>query len=475
VSSERLAFSSGSISDSASTDARAKRRQEPKDNAPTHSRSRQAAMSDGGYTGLLVFTALLLVRPQDQIPALAPLHLAEVAAIAACIPMIWNRLSRGLSPLPMTRETVLLFAFGLVIIATVPFSIWPGGALNVFTDSYAKALMIYLLMVSTLTTTERLERFVWLILVCIGYVAVRGVLNYARGINLVEDDRMAGPVSGIFGNPNDLALNMVTFLPVVVVVVMSRWYSAPRRALAAFIALLMVAAVVFSKSRGGMIGLVVMLAALQFLARKISPRAGIAAVVALVLVLPLAPASFWDRMASITNARQDQEEFTGSREARRILIEEALNTFVARPFTGVGAGQFKNYNPPERTVRWRETHNVVLQVAAETGVFGLASFLGLLACGATGAARTKRWLSPPRRRSAPDPAGEIFEPRERQVLYGHAVATAAGLIGWFTCALFASVAYSWTLYYLLGLIVSAREIVRNRMAVSRDTRKGAAA
>jgi hypothetical protein len=56
-----------------------------------------------------------------------------------------------------------------------------------------------------------------------------------------------------------------------------------------------------------------MFASLQFLARKISPRAGIAAVVALVLVLPLAPSSFWDRMASITNARQDQQEFTGSR------------------------------------------------------------------------------------------------------------------------------------------------------------------
>jgi O-antigen ligase len=432
-------------------------------------------MSDGGYTGLLVFTALLLVRPQDQIPALAPLHLAELSAIAAGVPMIWDRLSRGLSPLPMTRETVLLFAFGLVILATVPFSIWPGGSLSVFTDAYAKALIIYLLMVSTLTTTERLERFVWLILVCIGYVAVRGVLNYVRGINLVEDDRLAGPVSGIFGNPNDLALNMVTFLPVAVVVVMSKWYAPTRRVLAAFIALLMVAAVVFSKSRGGMIGLVVMFASLQFLARKISPRAGIAAVVALVLVLPLAPSSFWDRMASITNARQDQQEFTGSREARRILIEEALNTFFARPFTGVGAGQFKNYNPPERQVRWRETHNVVLQVAAETGVLGLMSFLGLIVCGAAGAARTKRWLTPPRRRSAPDPVGEVFDPRERQVLYGHAVATAAGLIGWFTCALFASVAYSWTLYYLLGLIVSAREIVRTRLAVSRDTRKGAAA
>ena len=31
---------------------------------------------------------------------------------------------------------------------------------------------------------------------------------------------------------------------------------------------------------------------------------------------------------------------------------------------GVGAQQFANYNPPGRVETWRETHNVVLQVAA---------------------------------------------------------------------------------------------------------------
>ena len=29
----------------------------------------------------------------------------------------------------------------------------------------------------------------------------------------------------------------------------------------------------------------------------------------------------------------------------------------------MGAGQFKNYNPPDRLEPWHETHNVLLQVA----------------------------------------------------------------------------------------------------------------
>jgi hypothetical protein len=39
----------------------------------------------------------------------------------------------------------------------------------------------------------------------------------------------------------------------------------------------------------------------------------------------------------------------------------------------------------------------------------------------------------------------------------------AGLVGWFTCAMFASVAYSWTFYYLLALTVTAHEMVRDRL------------
>ena len=56
------------------------------------------------------------------------------------------------------------------------------------------------------------------------------------------------------------------------------------------------------------------------------------------------------------------------------------------PLTGVGAGQFKNYNPADRLEPWRETHNVLLQIAAELGIFGLLVFLLLLWQGVRGAA-----------------------------------------------------------------------------------------
>ena len=45
-------------------------------------------VANWGFWGVFGFTALLFFRPQDTIPALAPLHLPEVVAIAALIAMV---------------------------------------------------------------------------------------------------------------------------------------------------------------------------------------------------------------------------------------------------------------------------------------------------------------------------------------------------------------------------------------------------
>ena len=66
-----------------------------------------------------------------------------------------------------------------------------------------------------------------------------------------------------------------------------------------------------------------------------------------------------------------------------------------------------------------------------------------------------------RKRPSPEPEDGLDE-HDRLFLQTHGAALVASLVGWAVCALFASVAFNWTLYYLLGLAVTARDIVRNR-------------
>jgi O-antigen ligase len=280
-----------------------------------------------------------------------------------------------------------------------------------------------------------------------------------RGIHLVEGGRLAGAVGGILGNPNDLALNMVVFLPFGLAAAFKPG-PVPRRVLAALCAAVMMATIVLTKSRGGFLGLGAMLAMLVITSVRVRPAIGVAAVVAVLAAVPLAPASFWNRMVSILDADHDT---TGSRQARLDLLEEGVRVFVAHPVLGVGLGQFINYDPTDRKGAWNVTHNAVLQVAAELGIVGLVPFLFVVGRAVLAVKVTRRALMPPARRSerrgGKGRLERLVPDSERGTLLTLMTALGPALLGWIVCAQFASVALNWTFYLVLGIIVATREVV----------------
>lgn len=428
---------------------------------------------DWAFIGLMTFTALLFFRPQDLFLPLRALHLAELAAVFALGSMIAGRLRRGLAVSRFTPELVGVFAFAFIILATAPFSVWMGGAVGTFTELYAKVVLIFVLMVNTLTSPKRIEQFTWLLVIASGYIGGRAVLDSARGVNLIENGRVMGSVGGMFKNPNDLALNMVAVLPLAAFLVL-RPIALVKRGAAAACGFMMVGAVVASQSRSGTLGLAVMALVLAGCLLKRKPGLVFALAVAGMLALPLLPASYWERVASITDKDLDQ---TGSREARSILLQESLDAFAAHPLTGVGAGNFKIYKPEERQEAWRESHNVILQVASELGILGLLIFGFLLVRAGYAPNQTRRLLRATRagaRASRHEPVAPPIDPAAHDLLAMHAAALSAALAGWFVCALFASVAYHWTFYYLLALAVAPREYLLARMDAARADCRAAA-
>jgi O-antigen ligase len=415
---------------------------------------------------------VLFLRPQDIFPPLAALHLAELSAMAGLIALFMGRLARRQAITRITPEFAGVLAFGAVLLLTAPFSIWVGGAVGTFQDLYVKVILIYLLAVNVLSSPKRLERLTWLLVLALGYLAFRAVFDYARGINLTaHGTRVRGAVGGIMKNPNDLALNMVVFLPFAAFIAMES-ASTLKRLTAAACGACMAGAIVASGSRGGFLGFGVMLLVLAaFAARKHSGLVAAGVLVALC-ALPVVPDSYWRRIASITDESKDDVQ---SAQARKKLMSESVDAFVAHPLTGVGAGMFKNWNPPDREEAWHEAHNVWLQVAAELGIFGLAAFLFVVLRACYSVFQTRRLLRrlrpvsgrgrgrlTRRRQPEPDLAGALSA-RETEFLDWHSAAATAALAGWLVCAFFASVAYNWTFYYLLALAATPREILRDRL------------
>jgi putative inorganic carbon (hco3(-)) transporter len=418
----------------------------------------KAEARDWAWLGLLGFTAVLFLRPQDQFRPLEVLHLAEVFAIVGLVGMIMGRTARGLPPMPYTPEIGGLLAFGGAMVVGIPFSFWPGGSFRDFTEIYVKLFVIVVLMIDTLNRAERIDRFTSLIVVCSAFVATHSLFDYMRGIHLIEGGRLAGAVGGILGNPNDLALNMVVFLPFALAAAFKPG-PAPRRVMAALCTVVMMTTTVLTKSRGGFLGLAAMLVMLVISSVRVRPAVGVAAVVAVLAAVPLAPASFWERMVSIFDEERDT---TGSRQARLDLLKEGVRVFAANPVLGVGLGQFINFDPTSRKGAWNVTHNVTLQVAAELGIVGLIPFCFLIVRAAAGVraarkalmrpvlrAQSRRWKAG-QRPLAPDP--------QEETLLTLVTALGPAFLGWIVCAQFASVALNWTFYFVLGIVVATRAV-----------------
>jgi hypothetical protein len=97
----------------------------------THAKRRIAAVReryDADYLWMIAFTTLLFFRPQDQIPGLGLLHLAELTAIGGLAAMASRRLSAGQTITHVNAELIGVLALGGVILITLPFSAWPGGS-----------------------------------------------------------------------------------------------------------------------------------------------------------------------------------------------------------------------------------------------------------------------------------------------------------------------------------------------------------
>jgi O-antigen ligase len=206
-------------------------------------------------------------------------------------------------------------------------------------------------------------------------------------------------------------------------------------------------------------------AVVMYYLAKVKPAIVMGVVLAVMMALPVMPSSFWDRMDSIVNAEEDQ---SGSRAARLRLIDQGMEVFLENPVTGIGAGQFQNYNAPGATEKWRVTHNVWLQVAAELGAFGLLTFAFLVLRAYASSFAALRMLRRSRKRYGSNPQSALrtthldLSDDDRRILDINAKGMIAAMVGWTICAFFASVAFNWTFYYVLALAVAGREIVASR-------------
>jgi hypothetical protein len=418
----------------------------------------------------ILANAMLFIRPSELVPELGDFELYRYV-IALCL----------LVSLPIVLQQVFARVPGVPPIAGCVLALFPTVILSHLTQGNAdeilgsgveffKVLIYFLLLLGLLTTAGRLRQFLlWLCVFCAA-LALIAVLRYHAGLDtqpttpsaealearkegknqgqhgvavkdqirdpetgaLVDVQRMCG--TGIFNDPNDLALVLITAIPLC-----CYWLTdAKRRALRpVWIALILMLgyALMLTHSRGGFLALMAGMAAFLHI------RFGGARTLMLgLLVMPLMLIVFAGRMTSISASE-------GTGQSRIQLWSDAMQFFQQAPLFGIGMDMYHN-------VSFHVPHNSYLHCYAELGIVGGTLFLGAFYFALYGMYRLKTPAAAPARYNDPAvPPALPVEPQPDPELARLHPYLLAMLVAYAVGIAFLSRSYIVPTYLLLGLAV----------------------
>lgn len=418
--------------------------------APTVARPVSSVQSfedpDGNlpFFALLGFTFILLLAPQERIPALAPLRIAMLMAVLAMAAHCWCRWRDG-RPLVMFNLSLYLLA-ALVgwAMVTMPFSFWPSGSLSYLLENYLKTLIVYVLLCNVLSSYEKLKTLAWSLVLMTIPLSLTTVKNFLAG----DAGRVKGYSASLTANPNDMALMLNLLLPLAVALFLSTNKGSRRLILAGIIGLMMVA-VMATFSRAGFLAMGFIVMCYLWFLRNRKERILIPIVIIVgVLAIPLIPPEFYSRISTIVNVEEDT---TNSAQERLADMKTALGLVVTHPIVGSGIGMNVLAMNAARGPTWTQVHNVYLQLSVELGIPGLVFFIVLYLYCLGEAKWVLRYA-----RGRP----------EMQGLYNIAEGLKISLWAYALEAMFHPTAYHYYFYYIAGMAVAAGAICRRWLAGS---------
>lgn len=374
---------------------------------------------------------------------------APVAWLIAVPTLLGLVFTRDRKPLPSMPEVWLLGLFAVHVTGTTFLALHPDLAWGKFDLIFKSLLMTFV----TMTLFQDRVRVRWLYLLMALSLGFYGLKGGVWALLTGAEHRVWGPQDSFFGDNNTLALALCMDLPLLLGLARHesrRWLKLLLRVMFAAT----VIAILFTYSRGGVVGLVTVLSVLAWR----SPwrlRFLVAMIAAFVLAAPFIPDRWWERVESMT-LYQGDPSVVGRFEAWQTGFNLAAN----RPLAGGGFrvywhdATWEQYSGREFSMA-RDAHSLYFEVLGEHGFLGLAIYLSLLASVVISLRRIrKRW-----RRDS-----------ERRWLATYAEMTELSLFPFLTAGAFLGVAYFEFYFQLVALTVMLK--VLHEKALAGERRSG---
>jgi probable O-glycosylation ligase (exosortase A-associated) len=321
------------------------------------------------YIGLLVWSWLGYMNPHRlcygfavSFPWVMLIAIVTLASLA---------FSKDSKKIPWSAVSVLLVMFLLwtgltTLYAAVPDSAWTRW------QEFAKVLVMVFVTLMLVNSRERMHGLVWMIVVSLGFYGIKGgVFTVLQG----GVNHVLGPANSFIADNNALALALCMTLPLMRYLQLHSSRKFVRVGLG-FGMLFTGIAVLGTYSRGGLIGLTIVAAALFLKSRR---RLAVVLVVLAVgtMAYHFMPPQWTACMGTLQQARE-----TGSGESRIQSWKFATNVAIHHPLLGGGFDDYQDTAlwtafAPEGAVQ-RAIHSIYFRVLSEQGFPGLGLFLALL-------------------------------------------------------------------------------------------------
>ena len=393
--------------------------------------------------GLYLFTVLLYLKPEIFGAIFSLLHITRVVGFLTLIAFIFQAGKKGGIKYFNDAQSRWLVALGIVMCFSLLTSIWRGNTVG-FLLNFVKVYVAYFLIINLVSSLKQYRAIVWAMvasMACIGLASIKAYYNLG---GLVSGERMFGAYSGaLFGDPNDMAMGFIMLLPFFYYDLFRGAFILRKVVLLVLIGIFLWG-IVLTQSRGGFIGLAVMLFVL-WLRSKRKVLLAVLGIIILISGWQVAPQSFKDRMMTIRTAGEEDNAAIS-----RLNAWNAGRNMMTQRVFGVGAGNFGEgfilYRPPDAVDvpgERRVAHNMFMQVGGETGFAGLVIFIVLVCSSFISLNKSRRNISK---------YGVTTKEDKREILL-LIDATFLSLVGYCASGMFLSQAYNFVLYYLIGFSV----------------------
>jgi putative inorganic carbon (hco3(-)) transporter len=315
------------------------------------------------YKLVCLYLFMEYVRPQQIRPEIAgPPYTKIIIAIAIVAFVVEGRSFRIKAP------ELMLGLFTAVLLASSAFAVSPDASLGEL-SLYLSWMLIYLLIVNAIDTTDRFLVFVFSFILYSFKMAQFGARSWAQAGFQFRTWGING-TPGWFSNSGEYAIQMCIFLPIVIYFIRSLSPQWPRwkRFLFWSMPVCAVIGIVGSSSRGGLVGLGAV--AMWMLLKSRYKVRGLAGLTVLAFaVYRLIPP---EQMARLQSMGDDSTSVS-----RTTMWARGLQMMKDHPFLGIGYANWSSYSALHFGSPLL-SHNIFIQAGAELGYTGLVAFVALI-------------------------------------------------------------------------------------------------